>query len=318
MTSVRVLRYGPEHERMWNELVAASRNGTFLFDRRYMDYHGDRFPDHSLILFDDDGRPIALLPAHVHTAKLVSHGGLTYGGFVVGTRATLTTLQRCFDDVADYLRANALSSLVYKTVPHIYHRQPAEEDRHALFLRNARVHRRDVLLVIDNAERGPMQERRRRGAKRAARAGLLVEESDDFGPYWDVLTENLQSKYGCGPVHSLSEITLLASRFPQQIRLTVCRDADRVLAGVVVYVSERVAHLQYIGSSAAGREQGALDAVMEWLIARWSDRRYFDFGAATEQDGRYVNAGLLEFKEGWGARTIVHDFYTLDVDEERS
>jgi hypothetical protein len=139
MTSVRVLRYGPEHERMWNDFVAASRNGTFLFDRRYMDYHGDRFPDHSLILLGDDDGVIALLPSHVHDAKLMSHGGLTYGGFVVGARATLLSLQRCFDVVADYLRANALSGLVYKTVPHIYHRQPAEEDRHALFLRHARI-----------------------------------------------------------------------------------------------------------------------------------------------------------------------------------
>ena len=117
-------------------------------------------------------------------------------------------------------------------------------------------------------------------------------------------------------MHSLDEIQLLAARFPEEIQLTVCRDGGRVVAGVVAYVSERVAHLQYIGSTADGRESGALDAVMQHLLAKWRDKRWFDFGAATEQDGRFVNAGLVEFKEGWGARTIVHDFYTLDVMEQ--
>jgi hypothetical protein len=211
------------------------------------------------------------------------------------------------------MTANGLGRLSYKAVPHIYHRQPAQEDLHALFLRGASLHRRDVLLVIDNAQRGPLQERRARAVRRAERAGLAVRDTEDFGSYWDVLTENLSSKYGTRPVHTLDEITLLARRFPHNIRLTVCTSGDRVLAGVVVYVTERVAHMQYIGSSPEGREQGALDALIEHLCGRWRGKRYLDFGAATEQDGRVVNAGLVEFKEGFGARTVVHDHYTLDI-----
>jgi hypothetical protein len=151
-----------------------------------------------------------------------------------------------------------------------------------------------------------------RSVRKATRAGLTVLDATDYGPYWDVLTENLQSKYRTAPVHTLEEITLLAGRFPENIHLSVCMSGGRVIAGVVVYASPRVAHLQYIGSSAEGRESGALDLLMVHLIGVWRDRRYFDFGAATEQDGRYVNTGLVEFKEGFGARTVVHDHYTLD------
>ena len=49
-----------------------------MFDRNYMDYHKDRFKDHSL-LFYNDGKLIALLPMSEHDEMLVSHGGLTYG-----------------------------------------------------------------------------------------------------------------------------------------------------------------------------------------------------------------------------------------------
>lgn len=315
MTDVRVVRFAPEHEQAWNEFVRASKNGTFLFDRGYMDYHAGRFEDHSLLLFDPADRLVALLPAHRRGAELVSHGGLTYGGFVTGPRMTLLTMQNGLAAVQQHMRGEGMAKLIYKAVPHIYHRQPAEEDLHALFLAEARVHRRDVLLVIDNQDPYPAQERRRRALKKAEKGGLTVEESGDYAPYWAVLTENLRSKYGTDPVHSLDEIALLAARFPESIRLTICRDKESILAGVVTYVTGRVAHLQYIGSTSEGREAGALDAVMQHLITTWRHKRWFDFGAATEQDGRYVNAGLVEFKEGWGARTIVHDFYTLDVAE---
>ncbi len=316
MTAVRAVRYTPEHAPAWNEFVRASRNGTFLFDRGYMDYHADRFEDASLLFFDSAERLVAILPAHRRGTELVSHGGLTYGGFVTSARMTLLTMQNCLAALQQSMRESALLKLIYKAVPHIYHRQPAEEDLHALFLADARVHRRDVLLVIDNEQPYPLQERRRRALKKAEKAGVLVEETGDYAAYWDVLTENLRSKYGTTPVHSLEEIELLASRFPEAIQLTVCRDGGCVVAGVVAYITERVTHLQYIGSTAEGRESGALDAVMQHLLAKWRDKRWFDFGAATEQDGRFVNAGLVEFKEGWGARTIVHDFYTLDVMEQ--
>lgn len=312
-----VVRYVPERAEEWDSFVVESRNGTFLFERAYMDYHADRFRDHSLFL-EIQGRPVALLPAHERAKALVSHGGLTYGGLIVGDRATLSTIGHCFDAVLRQMRDEGLERLIYKTIPHIYHRQPAEEDLYALFLRGAERHRRDVLLVLDNQSRGPMQERRTRSLKRASRAGLTVRESHDYAAYWPVLTENLQSKHGVGPVHTLPEIEMLAGRFPENIQLTICTAGERVLGGIVVYASDRVAHLQYIASSAEGREYGALDAVIAHLMERWRDRRYFDFGAATEDDGRHVNAGLVEFKEGFGARTVVHDHYTVDVRAEGS
>lgn len=317
MTALRVVPYSPGRADEWNAFVASSRNGTFLFHRGYMDYHADRFDDRSLI-FEARGRILALLPAHQREGELVSHAGLTYGGFIVGDAATLLDVRGCCDAVMDLMRGHGWERWIYKTIPYIYHRAPAGEDLHALFLRGARVHRRDVLLVLDNESRGPLQERRTRALKRAARAGLTVRDSNEYAAYWDVLAGNLQTKYATAPVHTVDEIELLAARFPDNIRLTVCSSGERVLAGVVVYATDRVAHLQYIGSSAEGRDCGALDAVIAHLLETWRDRRYFDFGAATEQDGRFVNAGLTEFKEGFGARTLVHDHYTLDVSADRT
>ena len=60
---LKVDRYDPSRADQWNRFVATSRNGTFLFDRRYMDYHKNRFEDLSLVISKDD-RIVALLPAN--------------------------------------------------------------------------------------------------------------------------------------------------------------------------------------------------------------------------------------------------------------
>ncbi|MBV9528997.1 MAG: hypothetical protein JOZ79_11630, partial [Sphingomonas sp.] len=41
--TVEILRYDSSLASNWAEVLADARNGVFLFDRRYMDYHADRF-----------------------------------------------------------------------------------------------------------------------------------------------------------------------------------------------------------------------------------------------------------------------------------
>lgn len=311
---MRIERYTARDRDRWNAFVRSSRNGTFLFDRDYMDYHADRFADHSLLACDESDRLLALLPAHEAGQRLVSHGGLTYGGFVVDDRMTATLMLELFGAAMDNLRRSGFAALLYKCIPYIYHRAPAEEDRYALFRAGARLTRRDHLAVIDHRAPLARQERRQRSVRKAAKLGLAVRESEDFGAYWEILRANLMSRYGVEPVHSVDEMVLLKSRFPERIRLFAAYDGEAMRAGVVVYVSDCVCHAQYIGASDEGREQGALDAVFEQLIGAFAGvTRYFDFGTSTEHDGMFLNAGLADFKEGFGARTVVHDHYEVDL-----
>jgi hypothetical protein len=305
--------YRPSDEASWDAFLRASKNGTFLFARSYMDYHSDRFRDHSLVV-RAGGEVVALLPANRVGDEVHSHQGLTYGGLVTSDAMTTPAMLAVLGSVVAHLRAEGIRRLHYKTVPWIYHRIPAEEDRYALFRADAVLTRRDVLVVIPAGRRGPVQARRRRGAAKAARHGVVVAESADWGPYWAMLTDHIQARYGVPPVHSLAEIELLASRFPHGIRLFTATRRDEVLAGVVIFESAMVAHVQYIGSSGHGRETGALDAVFLHLLEGvFADKPYFDFGISNEQQGRILNRGLIEQKEGFGARAVVHDFYEVDV-----
>lgn len=309
-----VERYRDADAVAWDAFVRASRNGTFQFERGYMDYHRDRFADHSLLVRDPEGELIAILPAHAVGDTIASHRGLSFGGLVVGPAMKLPLFLRAFEAVLLALRGAGFAALEYKTVPHIYHRQPAEEDRYALFLLGARLVRRDGLSVVRREDRLPYQGRRARRIRKAIAAGVTAQLEADFGDYWELLTANLAQRFDATPVHTLAEIQLLGDRFPTNIRLNTARRQGELLAGVVTYETDRVAHAQYIAASPAGREVGALDLVFDHLLNDPARKQtYFDFGGSHEDGGLAVNTGLIDQKEGFGARSVAHDHYRIDL-----
>jgi hypothetical protein len=50
------------------------KNGIFLFDRNYLDYHQDRFIDHSVLILKKN-KIVALFPANENETEICSHGG---------------------------------------------------------------------------------------------------------------------------------------------------------------------------------------------------------------------------------------------------
>lgn len=311
---MRIEVYREHRKAVWDEFVTYSKNGTFLFFRDYMDYHRDRFLDNSLLIWDAKGHVLALLPANRSGDILVSHGGLTYGGFVTNERMKTPLMMELVERVVDHLRRDGIKRIVYKTIPHIYHRTPAEEDYYALFRLGARLYRRDVTTVVIPKRKIGLQERRLRGVKKALSARVTCCCSDDFEAFWSILEQNLWSVHRVKPVHTIQEIRNLAARFPENIKLFGSFMDGKMVAGVVIYETHNVAHAQYIASSERGRTCGALDALFSWLISEeYQEKSYFDFGISTEREGRFLNTGLIEFKEGFGGRAVVHDFFELDL-----
>lgn len=308
-----VIRYTDDWKPRWDEFVDRSRNGTFLFRRDYMEYHRDRFADHSLVIHDE-GRLLALLPASRSERQVVSHGGLTYGGFVIDEAVTCAKMLEIVDAVCAVLGQQGVSELIVKTVPHIYHRQPSAEFDYAAFRRGAVLYRRDVTTAVVPGQRARWQQRRLRSLKKAEAAGVTCRISDDLTAYWRLLAANLATVHQLRPVHTVDEMHLLQQRFPENIRLYSAWLGGEMVAGVIVYETAQVAHAQYSASSDAGRACGALDLLFHHLLNEvFAAKPFFNFGVSTEDEGRWLNEGLVGFKEGFGGRTITHDFYRFTL-----
>jgi hypothetical protein len=277
-----------------------------------MDYHADRFVDASLMVLDE-GRPVGLVPASRSGEEICSHGGLTFGGLVVGDAGTVEVLAM-LDLCAAHWAAAGATALTYKILPWIYAHSPAQEDLYWLFRQGAALVRRDVSVAIDYRAPGAVSSRRARGARKAASAGLWFGPSQDWAGFWRLLTQVLEQRHGAAPVHSLAEIELLASRFAQEIVLHVAQRDAELLAGVVMFGSRQVAHAQYIAVSEEGRQVGALDGLFDHLIkGHAASHRYFDFGISNTDQGQVLNEGLVRQKEEFGGGAVVHDFYRLSL-----
>lgn len=310
-----IVRYTAEQADAWNQFVATSKNATFLFDRRYMDYHADRFHDHSLLFYRGE-RLLAVLPAHVEEDTLYTHRGLTYGGLLMSEQLTISETMMLFRELNDMLRSEGLKHVCYKAIPWIYHRLSAEEDLYALYHEcKARIVARDYSTNIFLGANLRWERVRRRGVVRAERAGIRVEISNSYGGFWRVLADNLGTKYGVKPVHTLAEIELLHERFPQNIVLYQAVREGQVLGGVVLYVTPQVVHAQYSSATPEGKSLGAIDAIYERIMHHdYKDFPYFDFGRSTENaDGSGLNETLVFQKEGFGARGLCYDIYEYDL-----
>lgn len=128
------------------------------------------------------------------------------------------------------------------------------------------------------------------------------------------LLAGVLEKHDVRPVHEPDELQLLQRRFPEQIRLFGAFAEGKLLAGALIFDFGHVVHSQYLASSEQGKVTGALDFLLAHLLeSEFGQRQFFSFGISTEQQGHYLNEGLIFQKEGLGARGVVHDFYEWEI-----
>ena len=94
-------KYHLNHKSIWDSFIDVSKNGTFLFKRDFMDYHSDRFEDHSLLIYKNS-ELVALFPANIESENVYSHQGLTYGGLIVNQDIKLNDFISVFGKILKY------------------------------------------------------------------------------------------------------------------------------------------------------------------------------------------------------------------------
>lgn len=313
---IRIEKYSGEKEDIWNRFNQESKNSLFMFDRKYMDYHSDRFKDHSLLFYDED-KLIAILPLSEHGEELKSHGGLTYGGFITDSKMKQHTMMDCFNELIKYAKENSFKKIMYKCIPHIYHNQPAEEDRFALFANGAKLDTIDVSTYVNLVAPLKMPKGRKAQISRAKREGVVIEELsslDDFEAFIELENAVLNERHEVSAVHTGAELKLLKDRLPENIHLFVAMKDGKLIAGTVVYEYDQVIHTQYMAADDEARTIGALDLTVATVIEKYKNtKKWLDFGISTEHGKIYLNEGLCSQKEGFGGRTGVYEIWELNL-----
>lgn len=279
-----------------------------------MDYHSDRFVDHSVMIYKNE-KVVAVLPANSKGNQLYSHQGLTYGGLLLSRKLKTADTLELFKELLKYLESKEITILDIKQPPSFYTQLPSEEVEYLLHLTQAECYRVDSASVIDYRSNVQIQSNRLEGVKKAQKHDLLIKEEDYLEDFWDViLIPNLKEQHNAEPTHSIEEITLLKKAFPNNIRQFNVYHDGNIIGGATIFETNTTAHVQYISANSEKQTLGTLDFLFNHLIkVTFKNKRYFDFGTSNENAGKQLNKGLTYWKECFGARTFVHRSFKIDT-----
>jgi hypothetical protein len=311
-----IRRYTIDDFEIWNNFVSSAKNATFLFHRDFMEYHSDRFQDFSLLVFEED-KLVSILPANRVDKTIFSHQGLTYGGFVFDDKIKLGEVIAITKDVLAFLHSLDITAFQVKLIPSIYTAYFSEEIEYVMFLANAKLIRRDCLSVIDLTKTFALAKTRKESIRRGEKNNLVIKEELKFDLFWnEILIPNLAKKHNSKPVHAIEEISKLQQKFPKSIRHFNVYKNDKIVAGTTVFVTDKVAHPQYISGNEQKNKLGSLDFLYSYLISDvFKDTNFFDFGPSHEENGRKINEGILFWKESFGSKTTVQDYYEVKTSD---
>jgi hypothetical protein len=325
-----VKRYSKELEKEWEEFVRSSVNGTFMQERKFLGYHpSDRFLDHSLI-FMEDKRIIAVLPAAVVQQEdkriLISHPGASHGGLII--RSSLST-KKCLELVNALIEYCARAGFDYirlKPVPKVYHKELSEQLDFALRFSGFRLEYTELATVLelkkgeDPFVKGAMSDTAFRNYQKALKSGLSVVEDANINDFWPILENKLKHNHNAKPAHTLDEIKHLKTLYPDRIKLFAAYEGAAPAVGVLAFLlNERVINCFYIAHQDSFQHKRPLNLVfghmMEWGLK--NSFLYLDWGISTEKKGSLVNTGLFHFKEGYGGHGVLRECYLYKVNNSK-
>lgn len=303
MTGQLIIRaYQNDFKAAWDEVVVNSVNGTFIHRRDFMEYHGERFQECSLIFFLDE-QAVAIFPAEKSSGNVFSYRGLTYAGWITTESVQGEMLSQMFGGTLHYFKINGFQSLEIRSVPDFFCLGNQAELKQVIHQSKPQLVHTGIFhatpLPFQVSDRG-----RKWGRKKAISHDLKVIESVDFDGFWTkVLEPHLLEKFKNKPVHSLKEISFLKAHFPENIKLFAVYVNEEMIAGTLLFVHAQVVHTQYIATNAKGRELRALDLLFDVILNRYNrDKAYLSLGTSIDARTGKPISGLVQWKESWGAK----------------
>lgn len=310
-SKIDVYRFDESDSELWDEFVENSCNGTLFHLRSFLNYHIERtFKDHSLI-FEKKGKRLAVFPsASIHTKNgdfLHSHPGATFGSFVTKFSPSLKESFDLANSLVQYARNESFSGIKITLPLDCYCESPSNYLEFALLKIGFSYLKRDIssVMVLPSTIKDTMKRFKpshRQAIRKAEKQGVRIEQSTNFETFYTILKKNLSKRHGVSPTHSLKELELLQTIFPNRIMLHGAFIKDKMIAGVVSFIlNKRVQLAFYISHDENFQEKRALNLLFYKIFkeAIQNGKRVFDFGIFTV-DGD-PNFGLARFKENFGA-----------------
>lgn len=263
-----------------------------------------------------ENNPVAIFPAESNAHSVYAHRGLTYAGWIVKALLSREQLKEMVSSTLEYLKSQGYQNLYIRPVPDFFcNSDQTDLTQTLLEFRPETVSTRTfhaTALPFSIRDRG-----KKWGARRAKFHQITTGPSENYADFWEqLLIPNLRDRYQAGPVHTLEEILLLKSKFPDHIQLRLAyRDAE-LLGGTVLFLDHSIVHTQYISSSPKGRKLRALDLLFANLVEEFNaTKKYLSLGTSIDSNFGLPIPGLVDWKESLGAKPYEVPVYRVGLGE---
>ena len=227
----------------WDDFVNQSNNGTIFHLRSFLSYHIDRkFIDNSLI-FEKNGKVIAVFPATFEQMNgkntLYSHPGASFGGFVF-QNISFEDANNLIIILEQYSINNKFEKIFFVDTPSIYYRQLDDTLEYLLHWHNFSVKEYYISSKINIAQFSSsldyLNARKKRYVKSYLENNeLTVKLENDFEQFYPILLEN-KKKHNVTPTHSLKELRKLNERHPRSFHLLLLYYKNIIIGGALNFI----------------------------------------------------------------------------------
>ena len=302
---MRIEKYDESLQLEWDGFIDRSINGLFQHKRSFINYHGDKFDDHSLMIYDGN-RLLGCIAGVVKGEVYVSHPGLGLSEIIVKKGST-RKYRAILVELLTYLSSLELTELVVRTLPQQYKSQSTSSIDFYFHANNVQVAGTKLSMVMPTADDKYYDAYSRKIVRTMAHCNL---QTVDSGIFHAQLKKHLQLNYNTKPLHSRSELTYLCKSFPEQIVCYQLFDGVESKAGACMFYYKNIAKLQYLYSDKGDYSRKLMDEIR--LLAKDS-YNHIDLGTSNSLAGGTLNYGNVKYKESLGGLPMLVNTYNVNV-----
>ena len=331
-TDIRIEEYTPDQFDVWESFIDESVNGTIFHRQKFIGYHpADRFQDNSLLIYYKN-KLIAVFPACVvgSNGKMVlkSHAGTSYGGPVFKGKQSLRRVFSVMEALNEYAREKGFDQIEMRTPPKIFYKSffdqldftltglgyRREAEELVTFYRMADYAHNESIVEFAKSFPTTCRKEIRKSAEHIT--AKIVETEEDVNRFHEILSNNLSGKYNKQPTHTLDELKTLLRLFPGEIFILGTYHNDTLVGGyTVITINGKGLHIFYAAMDYDYQIYRPLNLGLAKLIQIGTERNMevLNYGISTEDGGKYINWGLLRFKEDFGGTGALRTNWIKDL-----
>ena len=308
----------------WEKFISHSNNGTIFQKQAFLQYHIKRkFVDGSLII-KNKSTIVAVVPAAIKENILYSHPGSSYGGIVLSHNLDFKMIHDILKVIDEYCIAQKYKALFLINSPSIYQKKSDQSLDYLLQWNGFKQTELYISHAVDMSKTSDilslLTKRKRRYINNNQELNSLTFEEEAYlDEFYDILIAS-KKKYNTTPTHSLDELIKLKDMFPQQIKLLVTRNENKIIGGsLIFFTNDNVALVFYNTILEEYREsQIAMLQLYKCMeIAKKYNLHWIDFGVShtpEEENPLAPKFSLIHFKEQFNAKGVLRIAYQKEYE----